>query len=193
MPPPTLPNLPLAETARVGLRKLARYEESLLHVSFEGRVTDFVATVNGRGDVTSLVVPAAQVPTTGGSAVIEWIRQALASALGLAIVHANDRLRQQMPVLDDAGPPHRPDLSRHARHLIHDPYTGTSSQGRVQVTMSLSWVPTFSVANAFYTSPDRPFLGDRLREAANIAMASMRGELDCAAPGFAQILIQRGL
>ena len=69
--------------------------------------------------------------------------------------------------------------------------TCASAQSQVRVTLAPSWVPTEVVAGSFYTSPDRLLLGDRVREAANLAATSALHDLERAAPALAQVLTTR--
>ena len=73
-------------------------------------------------------------------------------------------LNANLPRLPGTDGMHPAEISGLVRSHIHDPYTGTSAQGQVRVTLALSWVPTMTVAGSFYTSPDRLLLGDRVRE-----------------------------
>jgi len=193
---PNLPNPQLAETARLGLRKLARLEDSLLDLAFEGRVLDIVAVANGHGTITSLVVPAARIPSTNvpDLSLAEWIRQALDSALGDVRRVSNDAVEANRPSLPNTGGPKPPSIADKAQGYLHDPYTGTSAGGQIAVTVTLDWRPSsVTIAGSFYTSPDRLQLGERVREAANVALATARHEFDCAAAGLALVLIQEGL
>jgi DNA-binding protein YbaB len=195
---PTLPNPQLAATARAIQRALDRIERGLLDVTFEGRVTgvDVVTIVDGRGHVVSLTVAPALIPSSGGSQadlVVERIRQTLDIALAAAKLHGVQQLATP-PTLPNTGGQHPGERSGDVGGLVHDPHVGTAAQGQIEVRISLDMVPrAVTVAAAFFRSPDRLLLGDRVREAANIALTSLREEIVCASGGLAKYLVEHGL
>ena len=189
---PTLPNPQLAEAARVAQRALDRFERDLLDVAYRGQVLDIVAVADGRGTIVSLVVPAARIPPPGGTNadLPNWIRGALHTALGEVRARTNQTLDRRRPTLPRPDPTPASIADRVAT-LLHAPYIGTSADGKIVVTLALDWTPLVTIADAFYSTPDRLLLGERVREAANIALTRSREEQVCAAAGLARVQAER--
>lgn len=192
MATPNLPNPQLAEAARVAQRALDRFERDLLDTTYRGQVLDIIAVADGTGHIVSLVVPAARIPQPGGTGVILpiWIGAALHLALGQVRSLTNQTLDQRRPALPHADPC-PPSIAHRVRTLLHDPYTGTSAEGKIVVTLALDLTPLVTIDAAFYSTPDRLLLGERVREAANIALSRLREEQTCAAAGLARVQAER--
>jgi hypothetical protein len=185
---PTLPDPQLAEAARVARRALDRYERGLVDITYRGQVLDIVVVADGLGSIVSVVVPAARIPAPGGTdaSLPVWINGALHTALGEVRARTNQSLDQARPALPRTGPLPA-SIAHRVRTLLHDPYTGTAAGGTIVVTLAVDWTPSVAIANAFYSTPERLLLGDRVRDAANIALDRARQEQVCAAAGLARV------
>jgi DNA-binding protein YbaB len=195
MTTPHLPDPALAEAARAALRQLDRFERGLLDVTFEGKIPgiDIIAKADGRGAITSLSIAAALIPSSGGvpqAALLPvWTTAALNIALAQAKIYANHELNQNLPALPGAPGGHPGSISGPASAFLSEVYTGTAADGQVEVSVHWSWIVTgMNIAGSFYASTDRLALPERIKEAANIALAKARDDLDCAAAKLAELL-----
>ena len=186
-PTPTLPDPQLAAAALAAQRALDAFERGLLDRTYRGTSGNIVAVSDGTGVITSLVVPAARIPSTGPDlGLAEAIRQALHGALGTLRSGTNQDLDAAVPVIPSTIGQHPRSIGDKVSTLLHAPWTGTAAAGQVSVTVALDWTPmAVVIAGPFYRSPDRLQLGERVREAANAALATSRRELVCAAAALA--------
>jgi DNA-binding protein YbaB len=197
MTTPNLPDPALVEAARAALRQLDRLERGLLDVTFEGKIpgVDIVARSDGHGAITSLSIAAAVIPSSGkvpqATLLPVWTTAALNIALSQAKIHANHALNQGLPSLPSTPGGHPGSISGPASAFLSDIYTGAVANGQVEVSVHWSWIVTgMKIADSFYESAERLSLPERIKEAANIALAKARDAVECAAAQLAKLMTE---